>query len=175
MDAQRFSELQKRIQKSDESALKEIYNEYCKKTRWIAYRIVGNFGFVEDVLNDVLIKVWKSGNKKVKDPDNWIYKTAENTARDYYRKHIKWLKMSVSLDSLSENGTFVKTESETYNYVEFQSLINKLDETEREIIIKKTVFSYTHQEIADELKIPLGTVLWHYQNALKKLKVEFSK
>jgi len=41
---------------------------------------------------------------------------------------------------------------------------------EREIIHLKILGELTFQEIADILKIPLGTVTWRYHNAIKKLR-----
>jgi len=50
--------------------------------------------------------------------------------------------------------------------------MNKLNQKERMIVLLKVVDEKTHQEIADMLQMKLGTVLWIYQKAIKKLGEE---
>ena len=47
-----------------------------------------------------------------------------------------------------------------------------LNEEEYQIVIRYVLMGYKHKEIAEELGIPLGTVLSMYQTALKKLRKE---
>ena len=48
--------------------------------------------------------------------------------------------------------------------------LEQLKENERSIVNMKVLGEMTFQEIAEALSIPLGTVTWRYQNAMKKLR-----
>lgn len=50
-----------------------------------------------------------------------------------------------------------------------------LTEEEREIVIMHAVWGYKHKEIAKEKGLPLGTVTWKYNEAIKKLRKEIEK
>ena len=67
MTKEQFNALLERIQTKDESALKEIYAAYEKRIMANACRIVGDFGYAEDVANEVLVKIWVNSNQIVKE------------------------------------------------------------------------------------------------------------
>ena len=52
----------------------------------------------------------------------------------------------------------------------FKIAKNVLNEEELEILMLYIVSGYKHREIADIVQKPLGTVLWSYNNSIKKLK-----
>ena len=65
-------------------------------------------------------------------------------------------------------------EKATYNPFEqgsaMEYMLQKLTEEERSIVLLHVFWGYKHKEIAQQLNLPLGTVLWRYNVAIKKLK-----
>jgi NTE family protein len=55
------------------------------------------------------------------------------------------------------------------------ALMKVLEPIEREIVLLHIIDEYTFKEIGKVLNKPLGTVLWMYQNALKKMRTEATK
>ena len=45
-----------------------------------------------------------------------------------------------------------------------------LKPSERQVVSLKVLGELTFKEIADIMDIPMGTVTWKYQNAIKKLR-----
>lgn len=58
-----------------------------------------------------------------------------------------------------------------------RTLLTKLESSERQIIVLHLTCELKHREIAEILRLPLGTVLWKYSISIKKLKnlVELSR
>ena len=54
-------------------------------------------------------------------------------------------------------------------------LLDYLDKLERQIVILHIFDKMKFREISDMLNMPLGTVLWQYNKAIKKLKKEVGK
>ena len=52
----------------------------------------------------------------------------------------------------------------------FDAINSVLDEKERQIVIMHVLWGFKHREIADMLSLALGTVLWKYNAAIKKLQ-----
>lgn len=48
--------------------------------------------------------------------------------------------------------------------------LDTLKPSERQIVSLKVLGELTFKEIAQYMKIPMGTVTWKYQNAIKKLR-----
>ena len=49
-------------------------------------------------------------------------------------------------------------------------MLSVLKPAERQIIDMKILSEMTFQEISDTLGIPMGTVTWRYQEAIKKIR-----
>ena len=63
------------------------------------------------------------------------------------------------------------SEEETHlNRISIQEAMKLLSDKEKEIADMKLVGGFKFREISDILGIPPGTVSWHYNNALKKLR-----
>ena len=173
MEAERFNDLLLRISEGDESAFKEIYEKYSGAIKWAAFSVIRVWEETEYILNEVLIKIWEKSGSTTSNPDAWIFKIAKNCARDYCRKNSIQLKHTVPIDSIIESRAV--SSEDTYGNVVFRSMISGLSDIDQEIVIRKILFHYTHSEIAKEMRMPLGTVLWRYHRSLRKLKGELTK
>ncbi len=102
----------------------------------------------------------------------YLMKISRNKALTYYRKK----KKEIYLDQYENEGMYGSV-SLTWNYA--TELINKIKEIlnhkEYEVFILKVMNDHTHQEIAKILHKPLGTILWIYNNAIKKLQKGFGE
>ncbi len=68
------------------------------------------------------------------------------------------------------SGTAGSLENDVVGRMNFRETVEKLPETERQIMTMKLAGQMTFKEIADVLGIPMGTVTWKYQNSLEKLR-----
>ena len=70
-----------------------------------------------------------------------------------------------------ELTTINKSEENIEDRLYLHNLINRvLSENDREIFILHALYGYKNKEIAKFLNMPLGTVLWKYNRAIKVLK-----
>ena len=63
-----------------------------------------------------------------------------------------------------------EVEAEVVESLTIQETLSVLNEGEREIINLKILGDLTFKEIASVLSMPMGTVTWKYQNAVKKIR-----
>ncbi len=159
--------IDKLIQK-DEEAFEYIYALTKKGVYIIIYNVVKDHSVVQDVMQDVYLKMLNSMHlyKKKTNFYNWLLMIAKNQAIDYYRKE----KKIVHMDENDFQEQFSSNEENPDEKNRFESLLSVLSEDERQIILLKIVDNMKHKDIASLLDMPLGTVLWMYQEALKKMK-----
>lgn len=81
----------------------------------------------------------------------------------------------MSLESFPDSDSFFPVEKEEDSSDYFVYIRKLLSEKEYKILILHVLEEYTHKEIAKELRIPIGTVTWSYNNALKKIRKEEAK
>ena len=66
-----------------------------------------------------------------------------------------------------------KADSASYEFSEntaLEYMMRSLNGEEREIVLLHVFWGYKHREIAKKLNLPLGTVTWRYNKAIKKLE-----
>lgn len=151
----------------------EYFDEfYCltkNKVFYMAYSIVQDYHISEDILQDTYIKFLKH-KKKIKVDGNilsYLLEISKNLSLNYLKKH----KKLISLDKI-----IFKHEEQYNEQFEELKLVKDmkriLNENEFQIVILRIINELTNNEIAKLLNKPLGTVLWTYNNAIKKLRRE---
>lgn len=145
----------------------EFYNLTKNKVFYMAYSILQDYHLSEDILQDTYIKFLKH-KKKVKVDGNilsYLLEISKNLSLNYVNKH----KKVVNIDNI-----VFKYEEQYQEEFEELKLVKDmkkiLNENEFQIVILKIINELTNNEIAQLLNKPLGTVLWTYNNAIKKLR-----
>ena len=145
----------------------EFYNLTKNKVFYMAYSILQDYHLSEDILQDTYIKFLKH-KKKVKVDGNilsYLLEISKNLSLNYVNKH----KKVVNIDNI-----VFKYEEQYQEKFEELKLVKDmkkiLNENEFQIVILKIINELTNNEIAQLLNKPLGTVLWTYNNAIKKLR-----
>jgi RNA polymerase sigma-70 factor (ECF subfamily) len=163
------------ILSGNKEGLKNIYSEYISFIYKITYNVLLHKADAEDVTSEFFIKLWnisdkyKSGNgHKV-----WLAQIARNMAIDYARKHKKE-QLSDDIITISDTNPHSppdkQYENEVLDSIMIEQTLSCLKEKERQIIDMKILGDFTFKEIAKVLNLPMGTVTWRYQNAIKKLQ-----
>ncbi|CUS88615.1 RNA polymerase sigma-70 factor, ECF subfamily [Candidatus Kryptobacter tengchongensis] len=180
------TELVKLAVKGDELAYVELMNRYKKKVETIVNRIVRNKSETDDLVQEIFTKAFTSISsfKSEFSFSTWLYKIATNHCIDFVRKR------KISTYSLDEEYELeddsIQREIPDWSNVPDRELfqkqkneiiyeaINSLPEHYRKVIIMRHFEDKSYEEIAKELKLPLGTVKVHIFRArellYKKLK-----
>lgn len=162
------------LKNGNDNAFDEIYNLTKKGVFSVALGIVKNYQVAEDIMQDVFIKVKQKINfyKEGTNGYAWILTIARNLSINEYNK----LSRSEVVD-FQENEYLTETNDnlESVNMPIFKIAKKVLNQSELQIVLLYSVDGYKHREIAKIMNKPLGSVLWSYNNAMKKLKKELSK
>ena len=157
-----------RLKKRDEQAFEYIYVNTKRAVYSIVFSVIKNHQLTEDIMQDVYMKMLSSINQYQTNTNfyNWLLQIAKHQAIDYYRKKSK----ETNLDENDYHDLIPSQENQPDEIDQFQQMIELLDEDERIIVLLKVVDGLKHKQIAKIVDKPLGTVLWIYQKAIKKLK-----
>ena len=180
---ERFAECMQAIADGDRDALKEIYEEYLPYLYTIVLGVVQQRETAEDVTSDVFIRIWNSAAKFQPGSGHkgWLATIARNMAIDELRKHKREVLMGGGggdeendgggIEDFSEQETPSEgVEDEVVEQLSIMEALDRLKPEEREIVDMKVLSDMTFKEISEILQIPMGTVTWRYQAAIKKLR-----
>lgn len=156
------------IKQNKTAGIENLYNKYKKVVYGIAFMITKNQEDAEDIMQIVFAKIYELENSKI--PINnyasWLYSTTKNETINFLKKK----KNDISLDKIYEIPNDNDELNEIIDSIEFNKLISKLKDKEKEIISLKIVSNFSFQEIAKLLKEPVGTVKWRYYKSIYNLK-----
>lgn len=164
----------KSLKHKDEQAFNYLYDNYSAALYGIVIKVIGSVEEANDLLQEIFIKIWRNidnyDSKKGR-LYTWMLQIARNTAIDKLRS--SGFQRENSNVSLAHNP-LVTTESSSDNihidHLGLKDIVQKLDKNYQLIIELAYFKGYTQQEIAEMLKIPLGTVKTRSRKALIELK-----
>lgn len=161
-----------KIKLGDTNAFEQLYDKYSAAINGILFKILNDEEQANDILQETFVKVWtniKDYNSSKGTLFTWILNIARNKAIDLLRKkstsnEIRNTVSNVNFNLENHQTTF------SVDAIGIKEMINQL-KPELQIIIHLTYFKgYTQEEIAEELKIPLGTVKTRVRSAMQELK-----
>ena len=179
MTDEQFNAAMHRMRKKDKSALKEIYEEYISFIYHTILNIVNSKENAEDITSEFFIKLWEKADnyKEGHGHRGYLATIARNMAIDHVRKYQKEdLTSGMSadeevpdeLETLSDPGG--TPEEQIIEDLSVEEALARLKPIYRQIISMKVLSDMTFKEIAEVLKMPMGTVTWNYQQAIKILR-----
>lgn len=184
MTEHQFEQAVERMVRGDKTGLKEIYENYLGYIYRIIYEILQSKENAEDVTSEFFIKLWDRAEqfKPGTGHKGYLATMARNMAIDFLRKHKKEELTAMLQDieqdqeesekpgkaGLRKSNTDV--EAEVVQNMSVQAAMALLGPGERQIVSMKVLGELTFKEIAAIMGIPMGTVTWKYQNAIKKLR-----
>jgi RNA polymerase sigma factor (sigma-70 family) len=165
-------ELVARLKLHEEQAFSMLYDNYSKALFGVICQIVPQQEMAQDLLQQVFVKIWK--NMESYDPSKgrlftWMLHIARNQAKDFFRsKEVNKQGKTVSLSEdvyINEKTTTVAIRDHG-----LQKVLERLPEENRRLLELSYFLGYTHEEIAEILNIPLGTVKTRLRSTIMELR-----
>ncbi len=168
----------------DQQAFHWLYDQYSPALFGVIRKIVHDDEQARDLLQDSFIKIWN--NLDAYDASKgrlftWLLNVARNTAIDSLRaaKASSRPNPANAIHTDAENVFIVDSQHQTdpanIEHIGMKDIVGQL-RPERKLLIDLVYFSgYTHEEAAEVLNLPLGTVKTRIRSALQELKQYFSR
>jgi RNA polymerase sigma-70 factor (ECF subfamily) len=173
-------ELMPRIGEKDPDAFEVFYDRHGGVAFSLAYRIVGERGAAEDVVQEAFISIWRSGARYDRargSVRSWMLGIVRNRAIDFLRsKAGRAPKLDFDDDAVLEHRPSSElTDAEALRRETTHELRGALGELpgEQSKVIELAYFGgFSHSEIATMLEVPLGTVKGRMRLGLEKIRGE---
>ncbi len=167
-----FDACMRQIQSGDKQGLKTIYEDYKAYIFAVMRSVAGRQEDAEDLTVDFFVRLWQqAGSYK---PGNghktWMTRIARNMAIDFVRKSGREIPSEEVRETEDGDLTSPSAEEEALAPMNFKEAIASLSAQKQQIMVMKIAGQMTFEEIAKLMGLPLGTVTWHYQDSLKRLR-----
>jgi len=179
----REKELLYKAKQGDMDAFEQIVKMYENKICQTIFFVVKNESKVEDIAQEVFIKVYKNLSKFNEQSSlyTWIYRITMNACFDEMKKEKKVYHLSTYVET-DDGEQEIEYEDESQNIDDIvERKLNKevliksiksLNEEYRSLIVLRDIKGFSYWEISDILNMKLGTVKSKISRAREALKKE---
>ena len=159
-----------RIADGDQNAVQECLTSYGGLVWSLARRMLRNQDDAEDAVQEIFVDIWKNAAKFD------ASQASETTfvamiARRRLIDRIRFTQRRIAADSLEDVLTEPAGSSEKELQVQIEGreafkVLNELRPEQRQVLQLSIIHGLSHQEIADAIGMPLGTVKTHARRGL---------
>lgn len=163
----------------DPAAFDRIVEEFAPRLHGFFRRYLGDSPDVEDLVQEVFIRVVRTiGEYQERGRfEPWLFRIAGNLARDRFRKAASGPRLVAAEDAGDALGAIADRSAPRLAAFEraeqsdrLQSAMQRLPESEREVVLMRHYGELSFAEIAALTDAPLGTVLSRAHRGLAKLR-----
>ena len=163
-----------------EEACRTLYELTSRKLYGLALRVVGNRDWAEDVLQEAYLNVWRiAGDYRsaLSPPMAWMGVIVRSRALDFRRRRAsERADVGLELDDAitetvaGDSPDPMDTTQASEQAWALHECLRKLEAKQREVVSLAYLRDLSHSELAEQLKLPLGTVKTWIRRGLDQLR-----
>jgi RNA polymerase sigma-70 factor (ECF subfamily) len=163
------SDAMERFRAGEPDAIRALYREYGGAVHTVAISIVHDRELAADVVQQTFVKAWRGAATfdSGREIAPWLYSIARHTAIDALRSEARPTRGGHQPEvDVPVDGESIEQAWERF---EVRRAIDALPPDEREVVRRSHLLGHTHEEIAEQLGVPVGTVKSRSARAHKRL------
>jgi RNA polymerase sigma-70 factor (ECF subfamily) len=167
-------------QRESELALRELYDRTSTKLFGLAVKVTGKRDWAEDVLQEAFITIWRSAadyRAPLSPPMAWLGMIVRSRALDFLRRRTSEradaaleLDDAISETVAGDGPNPLDTAQASEQAWALHECLRKLEARQREVLSLAYLRDLSHSELAQQLKLPLGTVKTWIRRGLEQLR-----
>lgn len=164
-----------RCARGDQRALKQIYDQEAARLLGVALRIVRRREIANEVVHDAFLQIWQKASTfdaARGSGRGWIYTVVRHRALNHLRDDTRETELdSEAIEQIPDSADDPLQSLERLSSEHaIRRCLESLDETKRTSVMLAFVDGYTHEQVAQRLSTPLGTVKSWIRRGLAALK-----
>ena len=170
-------DLMQLMRRGQAAAFELIYERHSQAAFSLAYRMCGSRGLAEDVVQEAVLSIWRSGARYERARGSvrtWLLGIVHHRAIDALRRSVVHEKRRASDEGIEETlETGERTDVEAARHEEAATVrvaLGHLPADQSQVIELAYFGGFTHTEIAEMLETPVGTVKGRMRLGLEKMR-----
>ena len=167
------------VEARDAQAFAALYDRHSRAAYSLAYRMMGERQSADDLMQDAFLKVWRGAGSYRSERGSvrtWILSIVHNRGIDQLRSHASRRRTQDKIEASAPRSQPSEAFAETWRNSrrdQVREAMNTLPPEQLKILELAYFSGYTHVEISELLRLPLGTVKGRMRLGLKKIRDYF--
>lgn len=174
------AQLLAQVSTGNEKALETLAQRHTALLRTVISRVVTNDADVDEVLQDVMVEIWKHAGHYSAEKGQalgWIVTLARRRAIDRVRRKQSYTRakdryeeeLKTEIEEIDEKSADANVSSKELQQI-FARVLEELPEAQREALVFNVYKGLSQREIAATTGIPLGTIKTRLELAFRKVR-----
>lgn len=148
--------LMTRFRDGDPDAVRELYERFNRPVFAVAYRALGDRSLAEEAVQHTFLQAWRAAHRfdPQRSPGPWLYTIARRAAVDLYRRE----RRHESDPEDPEVAVLPPSFEGMWEAWEVRTALDSVSPDERAVLHATHYLGLTHEETAERLGVPVGTV-----------------
>lgn len=161
-------------------ALKELYDLCSSRLFGVAVKVTGNRDWAEDVLQEAFLNIWRiAGDYRLalSPPMAWMGVIVRSRGLDFLRRrtsgrvdHNQELDDHIQETVAGDAADPMDIADASQQAFALRQCLQRLESRQREVVSLAYLRDLSHSELAEQLKLPLGTVKTWIRRGLEQLR-----
>lgn len=160
----------------DQACFMRIYDHFAPRVRLYLRGLGAPEAVAEELAQEALLRLWQradtydAGRSTL---STWLFRIARNLHIDRLRRENHWIAVDIepALDCEEETEDPAFSSAESFAaHADLNERIDRLSAIQARLIRMSYFEAKSHQQISDELKMPLGTVKSSIRRAFQRLQ-----
>jgi RNA polymerase sigma factor (sigma-70 family) len=146
----------------DEDAVRTVYRAYGRLVFAVAYRVLGDRGLAEEATQQAFLQAWRASAsfEPSKELGPWLATIARRAAIDIHRREARHAHRALEDADPADPGlvSLPPSVDRIYDVWQVRQALSELSPDEASLVRLQHMEGLTHNQIAQRLNIPVGTV-----------------
>ena len=164
------------VEGGDADAFAALYDRHCRLAYSVAHKLIGEKQAAEDLTQDAFLKVWRSADgyrPQRGSVRTWILSVVRNQGIDQLRARACRRRMREKVEASAPRSESSEAFTRVWHEArlgQVREALDALPHVQRQVLELVHFSDLTHMEIAERLRLPVGTVKGRLRLGLKKLR-----
>ena len=170
----RLATLIPRIAAGDRAAFRQVYDLYSSRLYAVAVRITRQAPLASDAVHDALLQLWRNAGRfdlERGHPEAWLISLVRYRALDIARRRTREVSDDDLPEPVDDDPDPLERLATARDAAALHACLGGLEADRRKLLSLAFIEGLSHSEVAERVKLPLGTVKSWIRRSLQSLRI----
>ena len=166
--------LLEQVAAGDRAAFRRLYDLQAPRLYAVAVRITRQGPLASDAVHDALLQVWRNAGRfdaARGNPEAWLLSLVRYRALDIARRRGREVSDEDLPEAIDDDPDPLARLAASRDAAALRGCLGQLEEDRRKLVLLAFVDGLSHSEVAERVKMPLGTVKSWIRRSLQSLRL----